>query len=73
MLLMRRVGASGNWPPFFDYCAFNLKKTFGLKGGVHAFDIRFYYLGLNFVASDKCETARPGDFIAVDFLRLEAE
>jgi hypothetical protein len=62
-----------HWPPFFDYCAFNLKEKFGLTGGVHTFDIRFYYLGLNFVASDKCETARAGDFIAVDFLRLEAE
>jgi hypothetical protein len=62
-----------HWRPFFDYRAYNLKEKFGLEGGVHTFDIRFYYLGLNFVSSEKAETARPGDYIAIDFLRLEKE
>ena len=62
-----------HWRPFFDYRAYNLKEKFGIEGGVHTFDIRFYYLGLNFVSSEKAETARPGDYIAIDFLRLEKE
>ncbi|HOL21637.1 MAG TPA: glycosyl hydrolase family 28-related protein [bacterium] len=62
-----------HWPPFFDYRAYNLKEKFNLEGGVHTFDIRIYYLGLNFVSSEKAETARPGDYIVFDFVRLERD
>ena len=62
-----------HWTPFFDYRAFNLKEEFDLDGGAHTFDIRFYYLGLNYLASDKCEYGREGDFTAIDFIRLERD
>ena len=62
-----------DWPPFHDYRAYDLRKVFGVKNGTHAFQIKFYFLGISFESSTKCLTAKHGDYLAVAFLRAEAE
>ncbi|MDD5704640.1 MAG: glycosyl hydrolase family 28-related protein [Kiritimatiellae bacterium] len=62
-----------HWQPFFDYRAYDLRKTFGFAGGQHAFEVKFYYLGLSFVSATECLTAKKGEYLILDFLRAEAE
>ncbi len=62
-----------HWRPFFDYRAYDLRQVFGLRTGVHTFDIKFYFLGINFHSATRVAKAKKGDFLALDFLRLEAE
>ncbi len=62
-----------HWPPFFDYRAYDLRKIFGYKSGVHSFDIKFYFLGITFLDSQRTVRAKRGDFIVLDFLRVEGE
>lgn len=62
-----------HWPPFFDYHARDLRKAFELDGGVHSFDIKFYFLGVNHPSNTDQTKARKGDALVIDFLRCEAE
>jgi hypothetical protein len=65
--------AEMHWKPFFDYRAYDLRKIFGKKKGVQAFDIKFYFLGICFKGPQNCTQAKKGDYLLVDFLRLESE
>ena len=58
--------------PFFTYQAYDLRNRFGYTGGVHSFDIKFYFLGICFHSATELVKAKKGDFIVLDFLRLEA-
>jgi hypothetical protein len=60
----------------YRYYAFNLRDLFGLTGGKRTFDIKFYYLGLRpGKSADPADFtyAKPGDYMVLHFLRLEAE
>ena len=61
-----------HWPPFFDYNAYDLRKEFDLAGGVHTFSIRFYVLAIH-VKQLSSSTAKPGEFLVLDFIRAEKE
>jgi hypothetical protein len=61
------------WSPFHDYRAYDLRKLFDAKAGVRTFQVKFYYMGLNYLSATKCETAKKGDYLAVEFLRAEAD
>jgi len=61
----------------FGYGAYNLKKHLG-SGGVHTFDIKFYYLATEYVPPSKGKNmsaiyTEPGGYLVLDFLRAEAE
>lgn len=62
-----------HWEPFFDYNARDLRTAIELDGGVHSFDIKFYFLGINFRSSTERTRAKKGDALVIDFLRFEAE
>lgn len=62
-----------HWLPFFDYRAYDLRKAFDLKGGRHAFQVKFYYLGLCFTSATECLQAKKGEYLVLEFLRAEAE
>jgi hypothetical protein len=65
--------AEAAWAPFHDYRAYDLRKAFDLKDGTHTFQVKLYFIGTNYVASDRCLTAKKGDYLAVDFMRVEAD
>ncbi|UCH33152.1 MAG: hypothetical protein JSV65_11215 [Armatimonadota bacterium] len=76
LLLLREDGLGANGGSWHRYYAYNLKELFGLEGGEHVFDIKFYYLGIGPGAtSDPTDFtyAQPGDYIVLDFLRLESD
>ncbi len=63
---------------FYKYYAYNLKKLFGLTGGKHTFDIKFYVLAcqtnqLNNEQNKIWTTAKPGEYLVLDFIRIEKE
>jgi hypothetical protein len=62
-----------HWKPFFDYRAYDLRKALGVKDGARTLDVKFYFLGLNFHSATECVKAQSGDFLVVDFLRVEME
>jgi hypothetical protein len=73
-LLLLHEDGYGDGNSWYGYYAYNLKDVFGLSGGKRTFDIKFYYLGIGPPkTSDPVDFvyARPGDYIVVDFLRLE--
>jgi hypothetical protein len=61
------------WPPFHDYMAYDLRQHFKGATGVRHFDMRLYYLGLRMVSDLEVHTAKPGEYIVLDFLRAEAD
>ena len=63
---------------FFKYFAYDLRKKFGLKGGTHEFDIKFYPLAMELhTLSETQKNAsshiEPGGYQVLDFLRAEKE
>lgn len=61
------------WPPYHNYCAYDLRTRFPDAHGKRTFDIKFYYLGLRMVNDKEIYHAKAGDFIVLDFLRFEAD
>lgn len=53
------------------YRAFNLRQMLK-SGGKHTLRIKYYYLGVRNVDKESI-TAKPGDYIVLDFLRAEAD
>ncbi|MDO8589303.1 MAG: glycosyl hydrolase family 28-related protein [Armatimonadota bacterium] len=61
-----------NWPPFDTYQAFDLRKSFDLKGGKRTFTIKFYALAVDYSTAPPIKEARAGEYMMVDFIRSEA-
>ncbi len=67
----REVLLEENWhPPWDAYRAFDLRALLG-EGGTRRLRIRYYYLGVE-AAGKETRSARPGDYIVLDFLRAES-
>jgi len=58
-------------PPWDGYRAFNLRELLK-SGGVHKLRIKYYYLGVQNVNKESI-TAKPGEYIVLDFMRAEAD
>jgi len=61
-----------------EYQAYNVKERMGLSG-VRTFDIRFYFLGHKWIPATAAhpfghsQSAKPGEYMVLDFIRFEAE
>jgi len=59
------------YPPWDGYRAFDLRDMLKL-GGVRKLRIKYYYLGVRSVNKESI-TAKPGEYVVLDFLRAEAD
>ena len=59
-------------PHLLGYRAYNIKERLGVTGR-RTLDIRFYFLGSTVVSPTEFIFADAGDYMLVDFLRMEAE
>ena len=60
-------------PPWDAYYAYDLREKFNLEGGIHSFDIKFYYLPWSMTDSVTTVNSNLGDYLVIDFIRAEAE
>lgn len=59
-------------PPWDAYYAYNLREKFNLEGGIHSFDIKFYYLPWAMTDSITSVKSNLGDYLVIDFIRAES-
>ena len=59
-------------PPWDAYFAYDLRDKFNLKGGIHSFDIKFYYLPCELRSAGSSINTNLGDYLVIDFIRAES-
>ena len=64
-----------HWPPYFDYRTYDLREILGKSSGKYTFNLKLYILGMGLDIENKPDffNAQMGDWVVLDFLRLESK